>query len=245
MSGANNRLRRQVRLIAWIASAVLALAWLMGALQSASAMPCGAMTLAEPAPAKPVLPARKPVRVLAAGAVYRRQIEQVVSDLWGVQGSPARLAAQLHQESSFRPGVTSHAGAQGMAQFMPATARWIAQQYPAELGQFDPWDATQSIRAAAIYDKHLLAEHNSAATDCDHWSFALSAYNGGGTHLRREQRAAAAAGLDPKRWWGNTELHRTRSPANWRENRGYVQRILVDLEPAYIDAGWTGTPVCS
>lgn len=239
------RLRRQLTLIAVMVIATLALAWVLASLgpaQAASAPASAPATAPESAP--PVLPARRPARALAAGALYRRQIEQVVTDLWGVHGSPARLAAQLHQESGFRPGVRSHAGAQGMAQFIPSTARWIAQQYPAQLGQFDPWDPVQAIRAAAIYNRHLLAEH-AGATPCDHYALALSAYNGGGTHLRREQRLAQQAGDNPRRWWGHTERQRTRSPANWRENRDYVRRILIDLEPAYIDAGWSGTAVCS
>ncbi|WZB64465.1 lytic transglycosylase domain-containing protein [Achromobacter xylosoxidans] len=40
------------------------------------------------------------------------------------------FAAQIHQESAWRPGAVSAVGAQGMAQFMPATSSWIAGLSP-------------------------------------------------------------------------------------------------------------------
>jgi soluble lytic murein transglycosylase-like protein len=47
----------------------------------------------------------------------------------------------IWQESSFRPGVQSGAGAQGVAQFMPGTA--------AERGLADPFDPEQAIPKSA------------------------------------------------------------------------------------------------
>ena len=79
---------------------------------------------------------------------------------------------------------------------------------------------------------------------CDRWAFVLSAYNGGLTWLRRDQQRASANGADRARWFGHTELYTSR--ANWArdENRRYVRRILLTLEPLYIGAGWYGVPVC-
>lgn len=211
--------------------------------EAAAASPVQAAAVAPPAPAT-VLPERRRVRVLEASTLYRRQIEQVVSDLWGLNGSAARLAAQLHQESAFRIRARSPLGAQGLAQFMPATARWIAEVYPDELGQFDPWDPAQAIRAAAVYDRHLV-DRNPGATDCDTWAFGLSAYNGGEKYLRRERMAADVAGRDRSRWFGHAADYRVRGPSAFRENREYVRRILIDLEPAYLDAGWAGSAVCA
>jgi len=65
------------------------------------------------------------VRVAPSSALYRHRVEQAVARAWGVEGSSARLAAQLHQESGFRANARSGVGAQGIAQFMPATSRWI------------------------------------------------------------------------------------------------------------------------
>ena len=75
----------------------------------------------------------------------------------------ALLAAVARAESEFRPHAVSRAGARGLMQLTPETAR----RYGA-----DPHDPTQAVRAAAEYLKDLIAEHGSVEA-------ALRAYNGG------------------------------------------------------------------
>ena len=77
---------------------------------------------------------------------------------------PALLAALLRAESGFDPRAVSPAGAQGIAQFMPATAR--------AMGLRDPFDPVQAIPAAA----RLLAGHMRALGSAP---LALAAYNAG------------------------------------------------------------------
>jgi hypothetical protein len=77
---------------------------------------------------------------------------------------PAFLTRLIFQESSFRAGVTSPAGAQGVAQFMPGTAR--------ERGLLDPFDPEQAVPKAA----HLLSELRQRFGN---WGLAAAAYNGG------------------------------------------------------------------
>lgn len=195
----------------------------------------------------PARAAEPGIRVPESAAMYRRMVEQAASDYLGVHGSSARLAAQVHQESLWRPKVKSFAGAMGLAQFMPATAEWIAEVFPRELGQFDPWDPAQAIRGAALYDRWL-HERVQGAGPCDRWAFVLSAYNGGLGWVNRDKVRARQAGADPLRWFGHVELHADprRAPRNVRENRGYVSRILTVLEPLYVSAGWPGGPaVCA
>lgn len=172
---------------------------------------------------------------------YRWRVYFAAAGEFGVHASPARLAAQLHQESRWRADARSPY-ALGIAQFTPQTAAWLGSVCP-NVGQFDPWDAGQSIRAAACYDRWLY-DQVTAASECDRWAFVLSAYNGGLTWLRRDQQRASAFGADRARWFGHTELYTSR--ANWArdENRRYVRRILLTLEPLYIGAGWYGVPVC-
>jgi hypothetical protein len=71
--------------------------------------------------------------------------------------------AQIQQESGFRPVATSSAGAQGIAQFMPATAR----QYGVNTA-----DPVSSLQGAAHMDSDLIHRYGSVAR-------ALSAYNSG------------------------------------------------------------------
>jgi soluble lytic murein transglycosylase-like protein len=67
---------------------------------------------------------------------------------WNV--SAKLLAAQLYAESTFNPFAVSRAGAQGIAQFMPATARG--------LGLADPFDPEQAIDAQAHLMRDLLRQ---------------------------------------------------------------------------------------
>src|SRR5205085_238678 len=73
----------------------------------------------------------------ACGAAARR---------WNV--SATLLAAQAHRESGFNPFARSRAGALGIAQFMPATAR--------SLGLRDPLDPDAAIDAQAHLMRDLL-----------------------------------------------------------------------------------------
>jgi hypothetical protein len=82
---------------------------------------------------------------------------------WNV--SPGLLAAQLMAESGFNPRAVSPAGALGIAQFMPATAR--------SYGLHDPFDPIASIDAQAHLMSDLLRRFHSIP-------LALAAYNAGG-----------------------------------------------------------------
>jgi len=189
----------------------------------------------------------QPVAIPEASALYRHRVEQVVADVFGVNGSPARLAAQLHQESTWRTQVRSPVGAQGMAQFMPATARWMQDQFARELGEFDPWNPVQAIHAAALYDKWLYDRvqpfGHTRLSECSRWAFTLRAYNGGETWLLRERGLTLANRGNPNNW-RQVERWRSRGMAAHRENTAYPKRILLRLEPAYIAAGWPGEAVC-
>jgi len=81
---------------------------------------------------------------------------------WNV--SATLLAAQLYAESTFNPFARSRAGALGIAQFMPATARAI--------GLDDPFDPAQAIDAQAHLMRDLLRQFGSVP-------LALAAYNAG------------------------------------------------------------------
>jgi hypothetical protein len=80
----------------------------------------------------------------------------------GVSGT--LLAAQLGAESNFDPDAVSPAGAQGIAQFMPATA--------AAYGLRDPFDPVAAIAAQARLMAELLEDFGSIP-------LALAAYNAG------------------------------------------------------------------
>lgn len=181
------------------------------------------------------------VRIPDASVRYRMQLERAAGEQWGIAAPVARIAAQLHQESAWNPAARSRY-AEGLAQFTPRTAAWMPTICPS-IGAPDPWDPTWSIHAAICYDGWLL-DRAPGASACDRWAMTLSAYNGGESARDRERAAAYEARDDPQRWFGQVERHRSRSVVAWQENRTYVRRILLVLEPAYLAAGWPGSEVC-
>lgn len=91
------------------------------------------------------------------------------ADLFNAAGarygvSPTLLSAVAKQESGYRPDAVSHAGAQGLMQLMPATAKG--------LGVSNSMDPAQAVDGAARLLKDLLGRFGS--TD-----LALAAYNAG------------------------------------------------------------------
>ncbi len=94
-----------------------------------------------------------------------RFIEAAAQDHAIPRGFLTRL---IWRESSFRADVVSHAGAQGIAQFMPGTA--------VERGLVDPFDPEQAIPEAAAYLGDLKARFGNLG-------LAAAAYNGGATRV--------------------------------------------------------------
>ena len=145
------------------------------------------------------------------------------------------FAAQVHQESAWRPDAVSHVGAQGLAQFMPATTRWIAGLNP-NLAAQQPFNVAWSLRALVTYDRWLYDRAPAHYSPRDRMWVALRAYNGGLGHWQRE---AASTGLaQPSRAQVDAACGSTRRAAvHCKENLGYPHSILVVLQPRYLQWG--------
>jgi len=170
---------------------------------------------------------------------HRAELIRNARAVWGLDAPVSTFAAQIHQESRWQSAAKSPVGAGGIAQFMPTTASWIGQVYP-ELANPDPFNPSWGLRALVTYDLHIW-DRTSAATACDRMAKTLSGYNGGPGWVTRDERLAKASGADPARWFDQVErFNAGRSAAAFRENRGYPRRILLELEPAYVAAGWGG-----
>lgn len=174
-----------------------------------------------------------------AAQQYHRPLVANARAVWGLNAPVATFAGQIHQESGWRADARSpYAG--GLAQFTPASAEWIGGLYP-ELAERQPFNPAWSLRALVRFDRWLW-ERNAAATDCDRMAFALASYNGGEGWLRREQRAARAAGTAPDRWFDAVALHCLRSRAACAENRAYPAAILYRHQQLY--ASWGPLTPC-
>ncbi|MBI4804447.1 MAG: transglycosylase SLT domain-containing protein [Desulfovibrio sp.] len=178
----------------------------------------------------------------AQAARYRADLTRCARVHWGLDAPVATFAAQIHQESRWRADAKSPVGAQGLTQFMPATARWMGNIDP-ELADAQPYNPGWALRALAAYD-HWLWERVEASTPCDRMAMTLSAYNGGLGWVGKDKALARKRGADPLEWFDSVErFNAGRNPAAYKENRGYPRRILLELEPVYATAGW-GRGVC-
>lgn len=161
---------------------------------------------------------------------------------WGLDAPVATLAAQVHQESRWRVDANSPVGAQGLAQFMPATSNWIGQVNPA-LQNPQPYNPGWALRALVIYDLSLIKQ-NQASDLCNAWAMTLAAYNGGQGWVNRDRKLASASGADRLVWFDEIEKFNSgRSASNFHESRNYPRNILLRWEPIYVANNW-GSGVC-
>ena len=107
------------------------------------------------------------------------------------------IVAQMYQESRFKRKARSRAGAVGLMQLLPRTAR--------EFGVTKRRDPEQSIRAGTAYLAWLHNRFEPELTVKNRIWFALAAYNAGFGHVRDARTLAGELGLDPNRWFDNVE----------------------------------------
>ncbi|HLE69053.1 MAG TPA: lytic transglycosylase domain-containing protein, partial [Vicinamibacteria bacterium] len=69
---------------------------------------------------------------------------------------PYLVAALIRQESTFNPGVRSHAGARGLMQILPSTGRLLARQERLRYDASDLYDPETNIRYGTRYLKDVL-----------------------------------------------------------------------------------------
>ncbi|MEV8534742.1 NlpC/P60 family protein [Streptomyces sp. NPDC051211] len=102
--------------------------------------------------------------------------------------NPALLAAQLYQESAWKPTAVSHADARGIAQFIPET--WARYGVDGDGdGDRDIWDPNDAIPSAATYDCALSKDVKNVPGDLV--DNMLAAYNAG------PYRVIKAGGVPP------------------------------------------------
>ena len=98
--------------------------------------------------------------------------------------------AQLYQESHLNPLAVSHAGAKGVAQFMPGT--WGEYQ-TAFKTTAQAFNAGHSIRAGAWYMSKMRRFWKSPRPEHDRHSLALTSYNWGAGNVNKEQKKCEGA----------------------------------------------------
>jgi len=107
------------------------------------------------------------------------------------------LLAQAYQESRFDPAAKSWAGARGLLQVLPETAR--------EFGYSKLEEPESGLKAGAEYLNWLMQRFEPELDIAERTWFALAAYNAGIGHLRDARKLAQQQGLDPDIWFNNVE----------------------------------------
>lgn len=107
------------------------------------------------------------------------------------------IVAQIYQESRFDPQARSWAGARGLMQVLPRTAR--------ELGFQDLHEPETGIHAGVAYLAWLRERFEPELDPRDRMLFAVAAYNAGLGHVRDARRLARQQGWNQDRWFGHVE----------------------------------------
>jgi membrane-bound lytic murein transglycosylase F len=147
------------------------------------------------------------------------------------------LASLVYQESRFDPKARSWAGAFGLMQFMPSTARRF------NISESSPVD--EQIRAGTEFIRWLDNRFDEDVPDPDERiKFILAAYNVGPGHIFDAMALAEKHGMEPDIWTGNVEvcLLKKSDPeyfldpvvkygyARGRETHNYVIQVLERYE---------------
>jgi hypothetical protein len=153
---------------------------------------------ARPAEILPLQAPRLPPKPKPVVERTREEICETLTQAAQINDVPAPFFIRLlFQESRFKPGVISSAGAEGIAQFMPETS--------ASVGLDNPFDPLQAIPAAA----RLL---RSLAQQFGNLGLAAAAYNAG---PHRIQDWLSRKGKLPEETQGYVKVITGRAPETW------------------------------
>ena len=124
------------------------------------------------------------------------------------------LAALAWHESHFNPRARSYAGACGIMQLMPQTARNFG------LNETTIWEPEPNIKAGVQYLVCLEDKWSFIASESERTKFVLASYNAGHGTVFKARRMAKQAGVYPNRW---AEVEPF---MNQRTTKRYVNQVL-------------------
>lgn len=167
---------------------------------------------------------RQDFAVRAGRKAYRTgsplpEIAYPVIKMSGNHPEQALLHAIVRQESNFDTAAISHAGARGLMQLMPGTARQVAKRLrvrysPRKLTR----DAGYNVRLGQAYLGQMINRFDGS------YILAIASYNAGPSAAKRWVRQFGdprEPGVDVIDWVESIP---------YRETRNYVQRVLENLQ---------------
>jgi len=139
---------------------------------------------------------------------FKQQVEAACAE-FGVDSS--FVWAVMRQESAFEPKATSHAGASGLMQLMPGTAKDEARRI--KLQSYDIYDVTDNVRMGTAHLAHL-------SRSFPRLDWIMAAYNAGPGNARK-WLDDGGQDLTTDYW-----IERIR----FNETNDYVQRVYGNVE---------------
>ncbi len=167
-------------------------------------------------------------RVLRQDGIIDLELSYPVPDGLDIPAEPstALIYSVIRQESNFDTTAHSPAGAKGLMQIMPRTAKYEARLMNRPLSMYAlTTDPSTNVAIGSHYLKRLLEKYDQSIP------LALAAYNAGGSNVNKWLQTYG----DPRT--GEISMLRWMESIPFRETRNYVQRIL---ENKYIYQGITG-----
>jgi membrane-bound lytic murein transglycosylase MltF len=131
------------------------------------------------------------------------------------------LAALAYQESKLDQNLKSQAGAVGVMQILPSTAKDKNVGIP-DIHELDP-----NIHAGTKYLHFMADNYFSKDPELDQLNralFSFASYNAGPAKVAKMRAEAKEMGLDPNQWFGNVEVVAAKRIG--RETVQYVSNIL-------------------
>lgn len=129
----------------------------------------------------------------------------------------ALVLALIRQESGFRARAVSHAGARGLMQIMPATARRVARMINVGYSRHRLHDPAYNLTLGTAYLERMLERFDGS------YVLALAAYNAGPGRAERWIRAYG----DPRD--PSVDAIDWIESVPFSETRNYIQRVLENL----------------
>lgn len=131
----------------------------------------------------------------------------------------ALVLALTRQESLFNTNATSHAGARGLMQLMPATARTVSYSVRLPYAKYKLNQPAYNVRLGSTYLAKMIDKYHGS------YILALAAYNAGPSNVRRWLRDNGDPRHDP-----GVDLVDWIELITIPETRNYVQRVLEGLQ---------------
>jgi soluble lytic murein transglycosylase len=126
--------------------------------------------------------------------------------------------AVIRQESEFRPEAISPAGARGLMQIMPATAKQVAREVGVKYNKGKLLEPEYNMKLGTHYLRQMIRKYNGS------YIMAVAAYNAG---MHRVDRWVIDNG-DPRK--ANVDAVDWIEKIPFGETRNYVQRVMENLQ---------------